>query len=616
MTIDQTTRTWIRNVSDERAAAKGCVFDPLAGGYVVWWIERYCKLYEGDHAGEPMVLRGCHDDELARWAISDEWNDEAKRLATERAKYYAKCVKQGKTCDWQYEVTMRLFSWLRTSTRYSRKIRRFRRAGIWVPKKNKKSPTLAAYGLYLTCADGEPGQKVFFGAKDGTQAREIAGKHACEMVESSPELKAECDINKNLMRITHERTRSMCQPMSSGDSRTKESKEGINGSVLIDETHVVDDDFIARISRAGISRSEPFHLEVSTAGNDPMGYGKRQYDKGKLVENGDVDDQAFFFASYEAPQDLTDEELAKDPVKYGRMANPAWGHTVHEEEYLDDYNRSKTSITDLADFKMYRLDVWQKSKNPWLKGGDWAGCKHAFTLEDFRDHPCWAGFDKSKTRDMTALVLVFPGDEPDLFYQWPIFWLPRVTAERHVHEASFLEWANQDQLNLIEGEVIYDDPITELVKELADAVRIQEVWYDKTFASDITLKWEQEIGITRIEFPQTTMMFAGPVADYERLVIQGNLKHPNHPVLNWQAGHCETYSDSKGRKTLVKPKHGDIKKIDGMVAGVMALHGARTGQSSSVYDTRGIVTIGERQPASVSKEEPQWGGDWRDDDDY
>jgi phage terminase large subunit-like protein len=101
--------------------------------------------------------------------------------------------------------------------------------------------------------------------------------------------------------------------------------------------------------------------------------------------------------------------------------------------------------------------------------------------------------------------------------------------------------------------------------------------------------WEQELGIPRLEFPQTTMNFAGPIEDYERLVIQGNLKHPNQPLLNWQAGHCETYTDSKGRKTLVKPRHGDIKKIDGMVAGVMALSRARTETpQTSFYDNHAL----------------------------
>lgn len=539
MSIDQITRDWIKNEADERAAAAGCRFDLERAEHPIEFARKFLKLYEGEYAGdefEPM--------------------------------------------PWQTDFVMRLFGWVRDSERWGREIRRFNRASIWCPKKNGKSPLLAWLGLYLLSADGEPGNHVYFGARDGAQAREIAGKHALEMVLASPALLRECEINKTLMQITHVESRSTLKPMSSSDSRTQQSKEGINGSILIDETHVVDADFIARVSRAGISRAEPLHIEVSTAGKDPMSYGKTQYDYGRKVNSGAVDDPRFLFICYEAPQTLTDDELHADPVKYGKLANPAWGRTMDEDEFLADYNRSRRSITDLADFKTYRLNIWQKSRNPWLKADDWDRCGSVYSLERFKGQDCWAGFDKSKTRDMTALVLVFAGDDEDEYWQFPIFWLPEATAERHNHDAPFLAWHRSGHLNLIPGEVVYDAPITELVREINEVVRIQGVAYDRTFAADITLTWEQELGIERVEFPQTTMQFAGPVEDYERLVIQGKLHHPNNPVLDWQAGHCETYSDTKGRKTLVKPRHGDIKKIDGMVAGVMALDAARKNATS------------------------------------
>src|SRR5690606_8573620 len=125
----------------------------------------------------------------------------------------------------QRDMLMRLFSWVKWSDRWKREVRRFRRGSIWVPKKNGKSPTLAALALYLLCGDGEQGQKVFLGAKDGAQAREIAGTHAVEMVNQSGPLSSECDINKTLMRITHVPTRSFMPPLSSSNSRTQQSKE-------------------------------------------------------------------------------------------------------------------------------------------------------------------------------------------------------------------------------------------------------------------------------------------------------------------------------------------------------------------------------------------------------
>ena len=44
------------------------------------------------------------------------------------------------------------------------------------------SPTIAAWGLYLLCGDGEKGAKVFFAAKNGMQARKIAGQREIDVV--------------------------------------------------------------------------------------------------------------------------------------------------------------------------------------------------------------------------------------------------------------------------------------------------------------------------------------------------------------------------------------------------------------------------------------------------
>src|SRR5262249_57614699 len=132
--------------------------DEGRGQCAVTWIESYCRLYEGDWAGQPMKLS-----------------------------------------DWQLDCTMRLFGWIRYSEKWKRWIRRFRAASIWVAKKNKKSPTLAAWGLYLLCGDGEQGQKIFHAAKDGQQARKIAGEHAKQMLLQSDELLSECRINETTM---------------------------------------------------------------------------------------------------------------------------------------------------------------------------------------------------------------------------------------------------------------------------------------------------------------------------------------------------------------------------------------------------------------------------------
>lgn len=529
MTIDKITREWIRGPADEKAVANGCRFDQSRAEFALEWIERYCYLYEGVPPNTKMTLQ-----------------------------------------DWQREFVMRLFGWVRFSKEYGEEIRRFKKAIVFIAKKNKKSPTLAAVGLYLLCGEGEQGQKVFSCARDGKQAL-VSHRHAMEMVWRSPELRSpECSINKSTARITHESSRSFFDVIS-GDNI--EGQEGLNGCLLVDEVHVVDARLMKRLEYMGISRKEPLHIEVSTAGTDPDGYGKRQFDRAVAVQEGRIEDQELLAMVYAAPQDLTDADLDADPIKYGKMANPAWGHTIREEEFLSSYARAKKSISDLADFKMYRLNIWQRASNPWLRASAWQSCGRDFTEADMAGRACNAALDLSRVSDFTAFVRLFDDPESEAVRLLINLWLPRRYAEENNHLVPFLEWARDGHIKLVEGDVMDYSVVESDIIAMHGATPFEKIAFDEMYAEEITQRISDATGCERIAFKQNITTFARPTEDFEALVIAGNLHHNHNPALAWMAGHCEVYRDANGNKRPIKPdgKKGGLKKIDGIVAAIMAL---------------------------------------------
>lgn len=585
--IDDTTKLWMRNRSDELAVEDGCYFDVERGSYAVWWIERYCRLYEGEWAGQNMLLRsGCASVDKQ---ILDDWDRGGCDGSKCRSRRYEEFIADGGEPDWQYECTMRMFGWVRFSGRWNRHIRRFNAASISIPKKQKKTPTLAAWGVHLICGDGEQGAKCFGGAKDGNQAG-IAMAHAIAMVEQSPELAAECKINRNENSIEHLPTRSKYKPLSSANERTKTSKEGINGHVLIDETHVVDRDFIKIISRAGISRAEPFHLEVSTAGNNPDGYGKERQDYARQVQLGAARNNGLFVAIYEAPQDLTDEQLAVDPVKYGKMANPAWGHTAHEEEFLADYNESKRTLSGLADFKMYRLNIWQHTANQWLRIDDWSHCAGEICIEDYAGQMAALGLDLSKTRDMSAIAVSIPmGDRVALFAR---MWITESYVRDNADKADFLKWQESGELRVIPGDVIQEQYIRDELERLVELLDVKVLVKDRALAADFTEWCENKFPkINQIDYPQNAAMMEKPIDDFEAAVIDAKIEHENNECLNWQAGHASVWENARGHRIINKPKRNDYRKVDGIVSAVMSHWGTtQLPKRKSVYRRRGVLT--------------------------
>lgn len=548
--IAHDTKAWIFNDADQKAAERGMFVDLETAHYTIEWIESHCRLYEGDSAGELIVLMPYH-----------------------------------------VEFCVRLFGWQRWSERLGRWVRRFRKAGLWASKKNGKSPFLAALELYMCIADGEPGQKIYTAAKDGDQAR-ITQLQAYKMVEQSPELADECKLYANTLSIVHLPTNSFIKALSSGSERNKQAKEGLNGSVFWDEMHVVDETLVNRVSRAGISRAEPLDVCVSTAGNELECAGRRRFEYGRQVNKGERLDLQYLHVEYCVPDDVTDEQLLKNPVPYLKMANPAWGTIIDQEEILNDLEQSVDDPAQLSLFWQYRANRWVSSANAWLDMLGWtSGARpysHAELSPEFHGRECFAGLDLSRVRDMTAFVLLFPWPEehPDAIRLWPMFWLPEKTARKRDKVYPFMSWATQGFIRLTEGARIGYDQVKRDIRNVVRDNKLQllEISYDPHIANELTQALvegdvdrsgnliEESLGCERVEFRQYAGEYAAPTKEFEQLVQNGLILHPNNRVLTWQASLCEVEADKNQYIRPVKPNTRQTgKSIDGIAASIMGL---------------------------------------------
>ena len=80
-----------------------------------------------------------------------------------------------------------------------------------------------------------------------------------------------------------------------------------------------------------------------------------------------------------------------------------------------------------------------------------------------------------------------------------------------------------------------------------------------------------------------------PTKEWEKLVMSGKLRHGNHPVLRWMASNVAVETDAAGN--LKPSKKRSTERIDGIVAGIMALGRAMLPPKVSVYETRGMLVL-------------------------
>lgn len=596
------TEPWIRNKADELAVDNGCWFSPVRAAYMVWWVERYCRLYEGEgFAGQPCIMPSVYD-QPADWneipEMFPQFYDEngvplepVMEFYRARMEWHNDLYHSGTFMHWQFECHARIYGWVREAddrwkARGLEIVRRFRKARVWIPKKSGKTPSLGFNTCYLTFGDGEPGGKTFIAAKDGKQAGRV-WDHAHMMVQSSPELHAACEVNRTTKVVRHLDSHSHFEPLSSSNKRTKDSKEGLNGNVVVDETHVVDREFMSILRYAGASRPQPLDLAFSTAGNNPESFGKSEWDRGEKINEGKLQIDNYFHASYHAPQDLTVEKMNADPEKYIRMANPALGHTVGMEELLPAWHESKDDPMQAAEYFMYRLNIWMNASQTWLGPGVWSGCVvDRFDEKRLLNSPMVIGLDLARKFDMAAAALSWKNDLGGVDQRW-LFWCNEDRIKTiGIKYPEIIKWADAGFIKTTPGNVTDLRQVKRDLRDVCKRYKTVGIVYDATYAETIVQDlvdgepderggWiHPPLPIGEQAMNQGRMTQTGPVADFENDLKERKFRHEDNPVASWQFSHATVSEDKRGHRMVVKESRSSYRTVDGCQASIMSRWGA------------------------------------------
>ncbi len=544
--------------ADERAMLAGCWFDPRRAQHFLDFAERYGTLTEGAFRGNKFDLT-----------------------------------------DWQARDASRFFGWQKQSPEWGYSVRRFRYWYEEVPKKNGKTPFASLVGNYLFIADSYGRQINMHTAATTRKQADKLQVHAIRQLKHAPELNRVVDVKK--LEGFHEvHYRDNVWNVLAADAA---SSDGINGHVIADELHRwVGFEFYNTLRWSLASQPEGVFFAITTAGNDLQSVCRTLHDKTKAIDAGRQVDESFYGVIYAADPD-------DDPhdAKTWHKANPSLGSTkkapLKLSTFRADYEAAKQDPTQWPIWLQLRLGIWRSGQDSWIDdlGGIqlWdAGqqlrkstrrkqvdCFEAFTAEQLQGQPCYVGFDGATHHDTTAAVFCFPDPQIDeLVRILPLFWLPRAEAEQQQARVPYQQWSEQGLITLTEGDAIdFDRVLADLVGWFA-RFDVQRFYFDPLFQAEwLTQKLEAQTGVPRVEFPQRITHFAPVMAAAERLILNKKLRHNGHPILTWQIGHVQTYTDVNNNKRPVKRKANDYKTVDGVVAMLMSLRDAIAYEDNSDY---------------------------------
>lgn len=523
-----------------------------------------------------------------------------------------------------YGVPFDMLPWQRSivndvyGTMNERGIRQYRYAFLELPKKNGKSELCAGLALYHLFADGEKNGEVYGCASDREQAT-LVFDVAVNMIDQIPELRKRAKLNVSTKMITDKVSGTTYKAMSS----EAYTKHGINLSACVyDEIHSAPtrDLWDVVTKGAGDARIQPLWWVITTAGADPdrVTIGWEVHEKAvsiiKAREAGDAsqDIPTWYpvIYSYQGEDIYNEQNWA--------LANPSLGHTFNIDKMREAAVEAKLSKADERLFRWLRLNQWVTTKlTGWLPIDLFDSTVGTWSRNDLLGKDCYIGLDLSTTTDLSAICLVFPPQEEQT--DWRVIWdcwIPADNMQDRIRAdgVPYNKWAADGWVYPTEGNVIDYTRIEERILEATKLYNVIEVDADISFATMLLQRLDQE-NITCVDIPQTFSRLTDPMNNIE-ILLKGKqavgedtsveqlnevgsamLTHEDNPVARWCFGNTSIAKNGNAQIKYVKERRGKnldrSKRIDLTAAWVCAMARANLyGQSKSVYERRGIRTLG------------------------
>jgi phage terminase large subunit-like protein len=476
---------------------------------------------------------------------------------------------------WQRAFLRRLFGWRRPDG-----TRRYRRAALWIPRKNGKSTIAAGVALYLLIADGEPGAEIYSAAADKEQAA-LVFVEATRMAEASPVLSELTEVFRNSLFVPT--TLSKYQPLTS-KSRTK---HGLNvHGVVIDEVHaLVDRSLYDVLTTASGSRRQPLEFLASTSGDNIASFAYEQFDLAEKVIAGTLEDPEFLPVVYAASK----KDDWEDPATWAK-ANPNFGISIKPDYFKSELAKIRGTPGRLASFLQLHLNIWAQSSQAWLSIDHWKACPKTKPLEAYRGRPAFGGLDLSSTTDTTAFVIVIPMEDGRYDVLVWIF-IPEENAEERAKRdrVQYPLWIKQGHVIATEGNSVDYSVVRAKIMEVAAIVDLQELAYDPWNATETTRILSNN-GIRVQETRQGFRTMSPPSKLWEQLVRTKKVAHQHNPAFDWMVSNVVVRTDDN--ENIQPTKRLSRDRIDAVVATLMGLERARLSRDQeSVYETRGPLVI-------------------------
>lgn len=503
---------------------KYCTKKPLTRGEKVCaFIERYCLAPEGDHIGKPI------------------------RLEHFQRKFILEI----------YDNPMGTHS-----------------AYLSIARKNGKTALIGAILLaHLVGPEAVRNSQIISGAQSKEQAA-VVFELARKMIEMSEVLSKLVRIQPSGKRLIG-LARNVLYRALSAEGKTAHGLSPI--LAILDEVGQIigpTDKFVSAITSAQGAYTNPLLIAISTQAPTDADLFSTWIDA-----QASAPDPRVVCHVYAAPSDCQ-----LDDQKAWAAANPALGIFRSLADVAKQCKQAIDMPANEPEFRNLILNQRVEAVAAFVARSTWES--NSAAPGDAAGLKVWAGLDLSSVNDLTSLEAV---DETGGVHSY--FWLPEhgLVEKSRKDKVPYDLWKKQGFLYTTPGKAIEYEFVADFLRGFFDRFDVQKLGFDRynmKFLKPWLVKAKfSDSELDRfVDFGQGTASMTPALRDLEVRLLNSQLRHGSHPVLNMCCANAKVVGDSGARKFDKARARG---RIDGMVALAMAvgvMPQAETQQAGSLND--------------------------------
>lgn len=376
------------------------------------------------------------------------------------------------------------------------KIRRFKEAFIFIPRKNGKTRLIAALAWALALLERQSGSKIYI-----TSAALQQSLQSFDFILFNLRQMGE---DQNFRILNNNQEYSISGEFSDGSiyiralAANPDKQDSLNCNVgIADEMHAYKTPKQYNIIKEAMKAyTNKLMIGITTAGDDMTSFCYQRLQYCKKILDGTVTDEAYFVFITKADEDENGNVDYTNPIEHEK-ANPNYGVTIRPEDMMNDALQAQNDPQQRKDFLAKSLNIYTSSMKAYFNLDEFrrSDRKYNWSIEELAKLPIqwFGGADLSKLHDLTAAALYGHYNGIDIAITHA--WFPIVAATRKAEEDNIplFGWKDDGWLTMTNTPTTNHADVVRWFEEMrAKGFKIKQIGYDRKFGREFFILMKQK----------------------------------------------------------------------------------------------------------------------------